>query len=179
MSRARFALPLLLAAVVAAIALFRSEPTAVRSGGAPAIRPESGPAAPSGVPSTAARRDLARDEANGGHTLARHVGLSDTELRQRLAEERGISAASTFTDRETAERVVAATLTRESARIERWLSRGGGNLALDYRGARGEIVGRALARGEREPRPSGDARIVLRRHGGSFAVLTAYPLEPR
>jgi hypothetical protein len=177
-SRARFALPLLLAAVVAAIALFRSEPTAI-SGGAPAIRPESGPAAPSGVPSTAGRRDLARDEANGGHTLARHVGLSDAELRERLAEERGISAASTFTDRETAERVVAAALTRESARIERWLSRGGGNLALDYRGARGEIVGRALARGERVPRPSGDARIVLRRHGGSFAVLTAYPLEPR
>jgi hypothetical protein len=33
----------------------------------------------------AARRDLARDEARGGHTLARHVGLSDKGLLARAA----------------------------------------------------------------------------------------------
>jgi len=176
LSRARLAIPLLLAAVVAAIVLFwpeRAPPAHSESRAADSPRSSSDSSA-------SPRRDLARDEADGGHTLSRHVGRGDDELRSRLSAERGISAASTFTNRETAERVVASALVRESERIDRWLARGGGNLALDYRGAPGEIVGRTLARGERLPRPARDARIVLgRRRDGSFRVVTAYPLEPR
>ena len=123
-----------------------------------------------------AARDLAGDEARGGHTLERHVGRSDAELFRRLADEPGISAASTFTDRATAERVVGATLRSQAARIERWLARGDGNLALDYQGAPGEVVGRSLARGERAPRPTGAARVVLRKRSGGYFVLTAYPV---
>jgi len=127
----------------------------------------------------AAARDLAADEAAGGHTLRRHVGRNDDELRRRLAEERGISAASSFTDRATAERVVASTLAESAPRVERWLSGGGGNLALDYGGRSGETIGRTLARGARQPRPTGSARVVLRKIGGSrYFVLTAYPVEP-
>src|SRR5699024_247735 len=33
------------------------------------------------APSPSARYDLTRDERRGGHTLARHVGRSDAELR--------------------------------------------------------------------------------------------------
>jgi hypothetical protein len=130
--------------------------------------------------SSAERRDLAADEARGGHTLDRHVGRSDDELRRRLAEERGISAASTFTDRATAERVVGATLAREAGRVARWLSGGGGNLTLDYRGS--ETIGRTLERGARQPVATPAARVVLRRGGGPgerWFVLTAYPVEPR
>ena len=50
-----------------------------------------------------ARRNLSDDEARGGHTLARHVGKSDGELRARLERER-IAAASTYTDLGTARR---------------------------------------------------------------------------
>ena len=39
--------------------------------------------------------DLSHDEDRGGHTLRKHVGRSDDQLRQRLARERNISAAST------------------------------------------------------------------------------------
>jgi hypothetical protein len=160
MNAGRWIALVLLAAAVAAVALLAPD-----SGGRSA-------AAVSGA------RDLAGDQAAGGHTLDRHVGRSDAELRRRLAEEPGISAASSFADRAIAERVVAATLDRERRRIERWLQRGGGNLALDYRGAPGEVVGRTLARGDREARATGEARVVLRRSGGSFFVLTAFPLEP-
>jgi hypothetical protein len=38
-------------------------------------------------------RDLSADESRGGHTLARHVGMTDAALRARLAREPGISAA--------------------------------------------------------------------------------------
>src|SRR5580704_2440245 len=59
---------------------------------------------------SAAARDLSQDEAAGGHTLRKHVGRTDGELRQRLRHERNIAAASTWTDRETAERAVGAAI---------------------------------------------------------------------
>lgn len=141
--------------------------------------PEAPAAAPgsAAAPAAAGARDLARDERAGGHALERHVGRSDDELARRLERERSINAASTFTDRPTAERVVGATLEREAARIAAWLARRGDDLALDYRGEPGAPVGRVLVRGERAPRPAADARVVLRRSGGSYFVLTAYPLE--
>src|SRR5437660_1123632 len=54
-------------------------------------------------------RDLSIDEAKGGHTLARHVGRTDAELRDRLRREQ-ISSASTYTDRAAAEHAVGAAL---------------------------------------------------------------------
>ncbi len=65
------------------------------------------------VPPAANRYDLARDEERGGHTLQRHVARTDAQLRERLQRERNISAASTWTDRETAETVVAEGLAAE------------------------------------------------------------------
>ncbi len=50
-------------------------------------------------------RDLSIDDARGGHTLKRHVGRTDAQLAERLAREH-VSAASTYPDRATAERVV-------------------------------------------------------------------------
>jgi hypothetical protein len=94
-------------------------------------------------------------------------------------DEPGISAATSFSDRATAERVVAATLERERRRVERWLAEGRGNLALDYRGGPGEIVGRTLPRDAASSRSTGDARIVLAKSGSTFRVVTAYPLDPR
>lgn len=132
-----------------------------------------------GVPAVEApRRDLAWDEARGGHTLARHVGLSDTDLRARLAAE-DISAASTFVDRETAERVVAGALEASRTRVQRWSRRRGRrpNLVVHFRGDPSKPIGRSLQRGARGPRTCWSARIVLRwdEDEGRFFVLTAYP----
>lgn len=125
------------------------------------------------------RRDLARDEAMGGHTLARHVGRTDDQLRERLERERGISAASTYTDRSTAERVVAETLDQAAGRIRDWASRRGPrpNLALRYRSPDGRTIGSSLERGDSRARPCTGALVVLRwddrRH--AYFVLTSYP----
>jgi hypothetical protein len=121
--------------------------------------------------------DLTRDEARGGHTLARHVGRTDAQLRERLQREQ-ISAASTYTDRATAERVVARTLARQRSRVDQWLARKGSrpNLALDYRGDRGEILGRSLTRRSSQTIPCSNAVVVLRWDGNrGFIVLTTYP----
>ena len=121
--------------------------------------------------------DLARDEARGGHTLARHVGRTDAQLRDRLQREQ-ISAASTYTDRATAERVVARTLARQRSRVDQWLARKGSrpNLALDYRGDGREAIGRSLTRRSSQTIPCTAAVVVLRWDGGrGFIVLTTYP----
>jgi len=127
-------------------------------------------------PSSAASRDLSRDEAAGGHVLGKHVGRSDKDLQQRLERESSISGASTYTDRPTAENAIGAAIEQNHDRIQRWLNREGGhtNLVLDY-DARAPI-GRTLNRGETSPRPCSHAVVVLRYDPpASYHVLTSYP----
>ncbi len=122
------------------------------------------------------RYDLSKDEERGGHTLARHVARTDEELRDRLHHEGNISAASTWTDRETAEEIIAGALRAERGRIESWMRRGypRANLALHYEARRD--IGRSLRQGETQAVTCHDAVIVLRADGpDSFYVLTAYP----
>ena len=142
----------------------------------PPAAPRQSP--PADVQAAADRYDLGRDESRGGHTLARHVGRSDADLRERLRRERQISAASTYTDRATAERVVARTLRRNRARVDQWLARPGSrpNLALDYRGEKREPIGRSMMRRHPQPLVCTDAVVVLRADGPrAFIVLTSYP----
>jgi hypothetical protein len=126
------------------------------------------------------RYDLARDEERGGHTLAKHVGRSDDELRQRLDRERNISAASTWTDREAAEETVGAALRQEHNRIDSWERRGypRTNLALHFDAER--AIGRSMRHGDANSSPCTQAVIVLKADGPeSFYVLTTYPEEQR
>lgn len=126
-------------------------------------------------------RDLSADEAQGGHTLSRHVGRSDSDLRERLQRERNISAASTYTDRAVAEAVVGRVVDHNS-RVDRWTERGGRrpNLALDYRGNPSPPIGRCMQRGSTVAVPASDAIVVLKATSdGGFYVLTSYPECPR
>ena len=135
--------------------------------------------ATSDVPrTTGAPRDLSQDESAGGHTLRKHVGRSDDELRDRLRHERNISAASTWTDRQTAERAVGIALQQSRDKIDRWLNRSGGhpNLVIDYDGDSSHPIGRSLRRDADEPQPCAHATIVLKWiPSNDYYVLTSYP----
>lgn len=123
-------------------------------------------------------RDLSQDEAAGGHTLRKHVGRTDDQLRERLRHERNISAASSWTDRETAERTVGITLEQNRDKINRWLNRSQGhpNLVIDYDGDPSHPIGRSLRRDADQPQPCAHATIVLRWAAPSdYYVLTSYP----
>jgi Bacterial CdiA-CT RNAse A domain len=123
----------------------------------------------------ASRRDLALDESSGGHTLARHVGRSDAELRDRLANEQ-VSAASTYTDRATAEQAVTAAIAGSQPRMQSWLGRSGRrtNLVLDYDSP--TPLGRSLRSGEASPLPCSHAVVVLKwKAPAGYYVLTSYP----
>jgi hypothetical protein len=126
----------------------------------------------------AAPRDLSQDESAGGHTLRKHVGRTDDQLRERLRHEHNISAASTWNDRETAERAVGVALQQNRDKIDRWLDRSGGhpNLVIDYDGDASLPIGRSLARGADEPQPCAHATVVLKWTGpNEYYVLTSYP----
>ncbi len=127
-------------------------------------------------------RDLARDEKRGGHTLSRHVGLTDAQLRERLKKDGRLSAASTWPDRATAERVVTAAIKRSTRRIAEWTAREGSraNLVIDWPGD-GKVIGRSLKRGAKEPVPCTRALVVLRWDAEAeiYYVLTSYPEASR
>lgn len=140
--------------------------------------PTSTPAPASTSRHDLSRHDLSQDEADGGHTLRKHVGRTDDELRQRLRRERDISAASTWNDRDSAELAIGAAIAQQSEKINRWLARENGhpNLVLDYDGDPAHPFGRTLRRGEDQVQPCSQALIVLKWTGsGSYYVLTAYP----
>ena len=127
----------------------------------------------------APRRNLSTDEQRGGHTLARHVGRTDQQLRKRLSDQPNISAASTYTDRQTAELTVGLILDQQASRVTSWTRRHGSrpNLALRSADLRGPPVGRVLTRGRTTPLAAHGAVVVLRwdDRAKDFYVLTSYP----
>lgn len=138
-------------------------------------------AVPQPAPSDAAWIvDLRRDEQRGGHTLARHVGRTDAQLRARLQRE-SIAAASTYADRETAERVVSVALAENERRVQRWIDQRlpKANLAVRYRARDDVPTGRVLRRGADASQPATGAVVVLRWRGDDWYVLTSYPENVR
>jgi hypothetical protein len=134
------------------------------------------PRNPETRPSRSDRYDLSRDERRGGHTLGKHVGRTDEELRERLERERDISAASTWTDRAAAEETVAAALRANQSKVDRWNERGypRANLALHFDA--GHTIGRTMRHGENTSEPCTSAVVVLKAdRDGGFFVLTTYP----
>jgi len=128
--------------------------------------------------SSGASRDLSQDESAGGHTLRKHVGRTDDQLRERLRHERNISAASTWTDRDTAEHAVGSALEHNRGKVDRWLNREGGhpNLVIDYESDPSHPIGRSLRRDADQPEPCAHATIVLRWISpNDYYVLTSYP----
>jgi CDI toxin RNase A-like protein len=130
---------------------------------------------------TTAVHNLSEDEAMGGHTLQRHVGRSDADLIDRLRREPQISSASTYTDRETAESVIAAALRSDNLAFAAWRERSGRrpNFVLRHRADR--VIGRSMARGHSTSVPCDRAVIVLRWDDGRqrYYVLTSYPEASR
>ena len=122
-------------------------------------------------------RDLSVDESMGGHTLARHVGKTDGELLQRLRREPQISAASTYTDRASAEGVVFAALAAGGRSFDTWRRRTGRRPNFVLRYSANRVIGRSMSRRRSRSEPCEDAVVVLRwdDRRRDFYVLTSYP----
>lgn len=120
--------------------------------------------------------------AAGGHTIARHVGKTDAQLQQRMAEmvAKGFKtrAISTFPDLATAERAVSRGLRAHAQGIQTWAKNGGRadfTAELDL----GREIGRGVMRSTGQIVPMTKVFFVLRMrayNGMPHYVLTAYPI---
>ncbi|MCU0545007.1 MAG: hypothetical protein MUE44_23005 [Oscillatoriaceae cyanobacterium Prado104] len=115
-------------------------------------------------------------EQAGGHTLERHVGKTETELAQRLATERQIAAASSFTNRSVAEAAIGEAISRNERDISSWLRSRENRYAIDYDAKK--TVGITLRRRASKASPTSRLRLVLQRSSKlppGYFILTAYP----
>jgi hypothetical protein len=64
----------------------------------------------------------AHEGIEGSHTIARHVGLTDQQLLDRVLN--GTKEASTFTDQTTAENAISHVIDANQAKIKAWLASG-------------------------------------------------------
>lgn len=119
---------------------------------------------------------LEASEKAGGHLLARHVGKTEQELRQRLKSDPKISAASSFKDRATAEEGITAAIMLNSKRIEAWLKGKQDRLVFIYKHK--TPVGISIARNAPSAREAFYLRLVLVRDSHfeeGWKILTGYP----
>jgi len=116
----------------------------------------------------------------GGHTILKHVGKTETELRARLAAERDIKAASSFTTLGQAERAISSGLHANANRIQAW-ARGAGTgagrfLVIVHDG--GSVIGQTVPRLSNQLRQTSKIQIVLKLetyNNMPYYILTAFP----
>lgn len=122
---------------------------------------------------------LTAHELAGGHTLVRHVGLTEAQLANRLATQTTLPKASSFTNREIAEQAISDAINANQALISSWLSSGASKLQLNPYTASSSL-GSSLARGATSAVPAQKVQVILKRDASlplGYYILTAYP-EP-
>lgn len=133
------------------------------------------------------RKTIDLDEMLGGHTLEKHVGKSDSWLRNRLTNEVGsIGAASTFRTKEAANRTVAQFVKENKAAIEAWLKDPDKNIfQRDVK--MNEMIGNVLDKGKggvpnSKSYQTNRAVVVIVKDPYSlqgWRVETAFPISPK
>lgn len=128
------------------------------------------------------RINLAMHEAKpgsqlGGHTLLKHVGKTEAELRARLVAEPSKLRVSSFTNQQIAEWAISEVMRANTAQISSWVRSGSSSRMPPLRKHVGRSVGVVLARGAQKPVPGQTVVVLLKReqyNGMPYYILTAY-----
>jgi hypothetical protein len=121
---------------------------------------------------------LAAEEAAGGHTIARHVGRTEAQLAERLLQQPGIPAASTFKTLAQAERVVAQALRANRAAIKEWAKTAAPGTKKTFSYAAGRVIGQGIVRSTGKMTDMTNVVFVLRKvvaQNRIYFVVTAFP----
>lgn len=123
------------------------------------------------------------DEGYGGHGVTKHVGRSDQQLGDRLANEPGVQNASTYENLGDAQKFSQQTIDVNKPQISNWLknAKSGSTKEFDLADT-GQITGRSLSRNDWQnglgSKPVNGARVVLRADPsapGGYYILTTFP----
>ena len=116
-------------------------------------------------------------EIEGSHAIDRHVGKTDTQLRNRLRSQPRIPGASSYASRYDAERFTDQILVLKEAEIKAWVASGSPRprfFDVDMR----QVVGRGIGRKETAVHDMSVVRVVLVTDGRfplGYRVLTSMP----
>jgi hypothetical protein len=109
-----------------------------------------------------AEHEAAAGSRLGGHTILKHVGKSEAELRARLVAEPRRQLVSTFDSLPVAERVPYRALRANKSAIEAW-ARGARPLEKqEFFFTSGEVVGTVLLRATNQLLRAKNVRVVLK-----------------
>ncbi|MBS9425184.1 RNase A-like domain-containing protein [Photorhabdus caribbeanensis] len=114
----------------------------------------------------------------GGHTLAKHVGLSEQELRARLLNNKSVSRVSTFYNQDVAEKVISKALKNNQIKITTLLKHTpkGVKQEIDY--ISNTPVGFGFTKKSENLQELYKVRVVLYKsefNGKQYYILTAFP----
>ena len=121
------------------------------------------------------RRDVRGHDDEGGHTDDRHIGKSESWLRNRQRSENK-KTVSTFNDYQTANLVQARFIKKHRGEIEAWLkSRSKRNFAEDI--TFDKQIGTVI-KGKAKAKPTNKAKVVLKKDNSElgYRVQTSYPV---
>lgn len=114
----------------------------------------------------------------GGHTIAKHVGRTEADLRARLVAEPRRQLVSTFDSLPVAESVLYRALRANKSAIEAW-ARGARPLdKQEFFFTSSEVVGTVLVRATNQLLRARNVRVVLKLqdyNGKLYYILTAFP----
>lgn len=122
---------------------------------------------------------LAADEAVGGHTILKHVGQSEAQLRARLAAESWVATASTFHSLQGAESVVAQALRANRAMVSAWAKSAQTGERTRIVFDAGRVVGSGVTRSSNTLVHMSRVRVALKKVATPdrvYFVLTAFPI---
>jgi Bacterial CdiA-CT RNAse A domain len=125
------------------------------------------------------RRNVGSHEVLGGHTLEKHVGKSETWLRQRLQNDPDIGDyASSFRNEAIANRAQGRFVNRFKADIDNWL-KDGSNRRLVVQFDMGEAVGIVVERGKSGAVTTSKVAVVLVKDSSpqGWHFLTSFPTK--
>ncbi|MCC8404373.1 hypothetical protein LJ655_21235 [Paraburkholderia sp. MMS20-SJTN17] len=115
----------------------------------------------------------------GGHTIEKHVGRTEAQLRERLASETDRKVISSFSDLRSAEWAISDLMQANAIQIRTW-SQSLPNYPLVLNGHVGRNVGYGVIRATGKLVPMNRVRVTLKHkpyNGMPYFILTAY-LEP-
>ena len=122
---------------------------------------------------------LAAEEAAGGHTILKHVGQTEVQLKARLAAEYWVPTASTFHTLQDAQTIVAQALRANKATIISWAKSAqvGDRTRVVFNA--GHVVGSGVTRSSNALVHMTRVRVVLKKVATPdrvYFVLTAFPI---
>ncbi|WP_455821176.1 RNase A-like domain-containing protein [Pseudomonas cerasi] len=125
-----------------------------------------------------AEHELVKPVRAGGHTIAKHIAMSDSDLLARLARTPDLNAASSFYSATQAEKAISSALKANRLKIIYWANSGAGAKPLRLIYNSGQAVGYGFRQGRNIKETSSSVCVVLLKKeylGKPYYVLTSFP----